>query len=53
VVSGLFEITIGGVTERMGAGDGFFVEGGVEHGAHCLEAGEIVEVFTPIRDEFL
>jgi quercetin dioxygenase-like cupin family protein len=53
VVSGLFEITIGGVTEQVGPGDGFLVVGGVEHGAHCLEAGEIVEVFTPIRDEFL
>jgi quercetin dioxygenase-like cupin family protein len=53
VVSGLFEITIGGVTERLGPGDGFLVEGGVEHGARCIEAGEIVEIFTPIRDEFL
>lgn len=53
VVSGLFEITIGEVTERMGPGDGFLIESGVEHAARCIETGEIVEVFTPIRDEFL
>jgi quercetin dioxygenase-like cupin family protein len=53
VVSGLFEITIGGVTERMGPGDGFLVEGGVDHAARCIEAGEVIEVFTPIRDDFL
>ena len=53
IVSGLFDITIGGVTERLGPGDGFLVEGGVMHAACCLEAGEVVEIFTPIRDEFL
>lgn len=53
IVSGLFEITIGDVTERLGPGDGFLVEGGVLHAARCLEAGEVIEVFTPIRDEFL
>ncbi len=53
VVSGLFDITIGGRTERMGPGDGFLVEGGVEHAARCIDAGEVIEVFTPIRDDFL
>jgi len=53
VVSGLFDITIGGVTRRVGPGDGFLVEGGVEHAARCIEAGEVIEVFTPIRDDFL
>ncbi len=53
IVSGFFEITIGDVTESMGPGDGFLVEGGVLHAARCLEAGEVIEVFTPIRDDFL
>lgn len=53
IVSGKFEITIGAITEQLVAGDGFLVPGGVEHSAHCIEAGEIVEVFTPIRDEFV
>lgn len=53
IVSGLFDITIDGVAERLGPGDGFLVPGGVEHGATCIEAGEVVEVFTPIRDEFV
>ena len=53
IVSGVFEITIGGKTQRLGPGDGFLVEGGVEHSARCIEAGEVVEVFTPIRNEFI
>jgi hypothetical protein len=49
----VFEITIGDVTETLVAGDGFLVPGAVMHAARCLEAGEVIEVFTPIRDEFL
>lgn len=53
IVSGQFEVTIGAVTERLGPGDGFLVPSGVEHGTRCLEAGEVIEIFTPIRDEFV
>ena len=53
VVNGVFEITIGDQTQQLAAGDGFLVPGGITHGARCIQAGEIVEVFTPIRDEFV
>jgi len=52
IVSGLFEITIAGRTERMGPGDAFLIPSGADHAAHCLEDGEIIEVFTPIRADF-
>lgn len=53
VVSGRFEITIDGVTEELGPGDSFLVRSDLQHAARCLEAGEIIEVFTPIREDFL
>ncbi len=53
VVTGRFEITIDGTTEELGPGDSFLVRSGLPHAAKCLEAGEIIEVFTPIREDFL
>jgi quercetin dioxygenase-like cupin family protein len=53
VVSGRFEITIDGRTEEMGPGDSFLIRSNLMHAAKCLEAGEIIEVFTPIREDFL
>lgn len=50
---GAFEVTIGGGTEILKAGDGFFVPSGVEHGVLALEAGTIVDVFAPAREDFL
>ncbi len=50
---GAFEVTIGGWTEILKAGDGFFVPSGVEHGVLALEAGTIVDVFAPAREDFL
>lgn len=53
IVSGRFEITIDGRTEELGPGDSFLVQSNLMHAAKCLEAGEIIEVFTPIREDFL
>ncbi len=53
IVSGRFEITINGRTETMGQGDAFLISSGLDHAAKCIEAGEIIEVFTPIREEFV
>lgn len=48
----LFEITIDGQTKRIGPGDAFLIPSRADHAAHFLEEGEIVEVFTPIREDF-
>ncbi len=53
IVSGRFEITIDGVTQEMGPGDSFLIQTNLMHAAKCLEAGEIIEVFTPIREDFI
>jgi quercetin dioxygenase-like cupin family protein len=53
VESGVFEITIDGVKKVLKAGDGFFVEPNLWHGAEALEAGVLIDVFNPMRADFL
>lgn len=53
VESGLFEMTIGDETKIIGAGDGYYVPPHVMHGITCLEAGVLIDVFSPVREDFL
>jgi quercetin dioxygenase-like cupin family protein len=53
VAKGVFNIRIDGKTQQLSAGDVFFVPSGLEHSATCIEAGELVDVFNPIRADFL
>lgn len=53
VGSGVFDITIDGVTQKLKKGDSFFVPPNTLHGALCIEAGELIDVFSPIREDFM
>ena len=53
VVSGKFEVSMGDEKKVLGAGDGFYVPPDLEHGAVCLEEGELIDVFSPIREDFM
>jgi quercetin dioxygenase-like cupin family protein len=53
VASGRFEMTIGGETRIIEPGDSYIVPSGMEHGALALEAGELIDAFTPARADFL
>lgn len=53
VSKGRFEVTIGGESQVLSAGDGFFVPPDVPHGVLCLKDGILVDVFTPAREDFL
>ena len=53
VVSGAFEFTIGGVKKVVRAGDTLYKLPEVEHGCVCLEAGVLLDFFTPMRKDFL
>ena len=53
VASGKFKITINGKSEILEEGDGFFVPPNAKHGAECLEAGVLIDVFSPVREDFL
>ena len=53
VVSGKFEVTIAGNTQVLEAGDAFVVPSDALHGAVCLEAGTLIDTFSPHREDFL
>ncbi len=53
VASGVFEIEIKGEKKLLRQGDGFFVEADAYHGALCIEEGILIDVFTPMRADFL
>jgi quercetin dioxygenase-like cupin family protein len=53
IESGEFEITIAGETRRLTAGDSFIVPSGAVHGAVAVTAGTLVDVFSPVREDFL
>ncbi|HSP82738.1 MAG TPA: cupin domain-containing protein [Gillisia sp.] len=53
IASGKFEITIDGETRLLESGDGFFVQPNLKHGAKCLDAGILIDVFSPVREDFL
>ncbi|WAJ28964.1 cupin domain-containing protein [Antarcticirhabdus aurantiaca] len=53
VESGAFEIEIAGEPRRLTAGDSFLVPPDAIHGARALEAGVLLDVFTPMREDFV
>jgi len=53
IESGVFDMTIDNVTKRLSTGDGYYVQPGLEHGIVCIEAGMLVDVFSPHREDFL
>jgi quercetin dioxygenase-like cupin family protein len=53
VQSGVFDVTIDGETRRLKAGDGYLIPSGQVHGVVALEDGVLVDVFTPMREDFV
>ncbi len=53
VAAGKFEISIGDKTKIIETGDGFYVEPNKNHGVVCLELGILIDVFCPVREDFL
>lgn len=53
VAAGKFELNIGDETKIIETGDGFYVEPNKIHGVVCLEPGILIDVFSPVREDFL
>ena len=53
VVSGVFEFTIDGETRTVRAGDTLLKEDGVPHGCVCRQAGVLLDIFAPMREDFV
>ncbi len=52
VVSGSIRVDIDGKSFDVHAGDSFVVDGNVEHQASALEPSEVLDVFTPVREDY-
>lgn len=53
VASGKFEFTVNGKKKIVETGDGIYIEPDAEHGCTCLEAGILIDCFSPMRADFL
>ncbi len=53
VLDGVFEYTIDSEKFIGRKGDSFYVKPNQMHGAVCLEAGRLLDIFTPQRKDFL
>jgi len=53
VVSGEFEFEIDGVCKTVTPGDSMLKTDSVIHGCVCRKAGILLDIFTPMREDFL
>jgi quercetin dioxygenase-like cupin family protein len=53
VARGSFEVTVDGRTEVLSQGQSFIVASNLVHGVKALEAGTLIDTFTPPREDFL
>lgn len=53
VRSGRFRFTIDGEDVEVAQGDTIAFPADLPHGTLCLEAGTLLDIFTPMREDFL
>ncbi len=53
LVKGHIRLRIGAKEHEVGAGDSWCIPSGVSHGAQILEDSIAVEVFSPVREDYL
>ncbi len=53
LVSGHIILNIDGLKTEMNAGDSWCIPGDTEHGAEVIENSIAIEVFCPIREDYL
>lgn len=50
---GAFEFSIGRETQVVKEGDALYIPSGMLHGVVCIEEGELIDTFNPVREDFL
>lgn len=53
VLSGSFRLTLGDEASTIRAGDTYYCAPNLPHGVVALEGGVLLDVFSPIREDFL
>lgn len=53
MVSGVMDLTIGADTHRLEPGGSWCIPGNAEHSAIALDNSVAIEVFSPVREDYL
>lgn len=53
VISGKYEFTVGNKTYNLSEGDSYSIPSNQIHSFKTIEAGEVVDVFTPPRMDYI
>lgn len=53
VISGKYQMTVDGQEYELNPGDSYAIPGNVPHSFLVIEGGEVIDVFTPIREDYL
>lgn len=53
VEAGRFQFEVDGVSREIGTGDCVYIAPHLVHGATCIEAGVLIDSFSPKRADFL
>lgn len=53
VISGKYKLTFEGNEYFLSEGDTYSIPANIEHSLQIIEAGEVVDVFSPIRQDYL
>jgi quercetin dioxygenase-like cupin family protein len=53
VISGKYRIKFGNICEILNSGDSYSIPENIEHSWEVIEEGEVIDVFTPPRQDYL
>lgn len=53
VISGKYRMTVDGKEYELQPGDSYAIPGNVTHSFEVIEGSEVIDVFTPIREDYL
>ena len=53
LVSGQIRLAIADETRDLFPGDSWCIAGGIEHGAEIIEDSVAIEIFSPVREDYL
>lgn len=53
ILEGEFSFKVGDQEKIVKAGDVLYKQPNVEHGCVCLKKGKLIDIFTPIRKDFI
>ncbi|MEJ6595701.1 cupin domain-containing protein [Parasphingorhabdus sp.] len=53
IETGRFRAMMGGKERELVAGDSVAITPDTDHGISCIEAGSLLDIFNPVREDFL